>query len=174
MSLLQSLSRGYFRAGFRMASGLAYSVSLFIAVYVQPIATRAYNDRCAAQGVTFEAGLSASDIGLSAIAIAILLLLSRSNILVIGNLIISLIMVWSASKLFSTAGSAPFECFTRHGPYEDRTSGLEEFWFWLVAVILLSYFALLVDLLFWIIIKTAALWSSARSRQQNAIDRATE
>lgn len=124
--------------------------------------------------MTFEAGLSAGEIGLCAIAIAVLLLLSRSNILIIGNLIISLIMVWSASKLLSTAGNTPFECFTRHGPYEDRTSGLEEFWFWLIAAILLSYFALLIDLLFWIIMKAVAAWSSARARQQNVIEGTTE
>jgi len=166
MLSLQSLVRRHFRAGFRLASAVAYGVSFFIAHYVQPIAAKAYNDLCALQGMTFGDGLPVREIEIFAIALAVLLLLARSNILVVVNLIGSLITVLGASTLLSTAGNTPYECFTSQGTYEDNTSGLYGFGFWLVAVVFLSYIALLIDLLIWAIRKAVAF--RAESRRQTA------
>ncbi len=156
MASLRSPVRCNFRAICRLASVLAYGLSLLIVYYAQPIAAKVYNDLCATQGTTFVEGLSVRSIGIIMIAIAVPLLLSRSNTLVVVNVIISLITVLAASALLSTAGNTPYECFTTSGTYEDHTSGLEGFSFWLVAVVFFSYVLLLIDLVIWAIRKLAS------------------
>jgi hypothetical protein len=163
MFSLQSIVRRHFRAGFRLASAVAYGVSLFIAHYVQPIAAKAYNDLCALQGMTFGDGPSVQELGFFAIALAVLLLLARSNVLIVINLIVSLITVLGASTLLSSAGNTPYECFTSQGTYEDNTSGLFGFGFWLVVVVFLSSIVLVIDLLIWAIRKAIAFRTAARS-----------
>lgn len=117
---------------------------------------------------TFGDALPVREIEIFAIALAFLLLLARSNILVIVNLIVSLITLWGASTLLSTAGNTPYECFTSQGTYEDNTSGLYGFGFWLVAVIFLSYVVLVIDLLNWTIRKAVAFRAAGRSRRRTA------
>jgi hypothetical protein len=85
------------------------------------------------------------------IVIAVLLVLARSRILVHSNLTISLLTLFYACTLLSTAGHTPYECFTQAGTYEDNTSGIAHFEWGLAFMILVSYLCLLVDLAIWIV-----------------------
>jgi hypothetical protein len=49
-----------------------------------------------------------------------------------------------------------FECFSVAGHYNDRTSGLEDFDFWYLLLIPLSYCLLLIDLIVWGVRKMTA------------------
>jgi hypothetical protein len=109
----------------------------------------AYNDLCASQGMDYGAGWSVRTLALMMAAIAVPLLLARSNILIAANLIASLATAAGASGLLITAGNTPFECFSVAGHYIDRTSGLEEFDAWEVFLTFLSCVLLLIDWAVW-------------------------
>jgi hypothetical protein len=50
--LLGMADSRYLRAGSRLVGLAAYGLSFVILVHVQPIAAKAYNDLCAAQGMS--------------------------------------------------------------------------------------------------------------------------
>jgi len=131
-------------------------LSLVIFHHVQPIAAKVYNDLCAAEGITYPVGPTNEGLGITMIAVAVPLLLARSNVLIVVNLITSFITVFGAGTLPSTAGDTSYECFTSSGTYEDHTSGLEGFDFWLAAVVFFSYVFLLLDLIVCAIMKAVA------------------
>jgi hypothetical protein len=133
----------------RLASLVCYGLSLLIVHHVHPIAAKAYNDLCSSQGVTFGEGHSVIFLGITLIVFAIPLFLARSRALIVTNLVVGLITIFGAISLLHTAGNTPYECFTTMGTYEDHTSGLDGFEFWLCFTVLLSYVLLLVDLAIW-------------------------
>ena len=100
--------------------------------HVHPIAAKAYDDLCSSQGVTFGEGHSVRDLGITIVVFAVPIFLARSNALIVANLIVGLTTILGASALLHTAGNTPYECFTTMGMYEDNTSGLDGFEFWLV------------------------------------------
>jgi hypothetical protein len=161
MFSLRSAARGQFRTICRSASLLAMGLSLLIFHHVQPIAAKVYNDLCAMQGITYGVGMAVEGLGITMLAVAVPLLLARSNVLIVVNLITGLITLFGAGTLLSTAGDTPYECFTSGGTYEDHTSGLEGFDFWLTAMVFFAYVFLLIDLIVWAIIKAVAFRRAA-------------
>jgi hypothetical protein len=83
------------------------------------------------------------------IVFAVPLLLARSYALIFANLIVASIALLAVGRLLVTAGDTPYECFTQAGTYEDNTSGLEGFEFWLLFAAFFSYVLLLIDLAIW-------------------------
>jgi hypothetical protein len=152
----------YLRSIGRLASVLAYGISLLIVHHVQPIAAKAYDDLCASQGITFGEGESVRTLIIFMILIAVPLVFARSNGLIVVNFIIGLLTVLGAHGLLSTAGDTPYECFTQAWTYEDHTSGLEGFGFWILIAIFFSYVFLLVDLIVWAV-KKGLVVRAARS-----------
>jgi hypothetical protein len=71
--------------------------------------------------------------------------LAQSNILIKINLALSALTLFLASLLVSTATTIPEECFTMGGDYEDHASGLPEFFFYMIFIVLVSYLMLLVE-----------------------------
>jgi hypothetical protein len=120
MFSLRSAARGHFGTICRSASLLAQGLSLVIFHHVQPIAAKVYNGLCAAEGITYPVGPTHEGLGITMIAVAVPLLLARSNVLIVVNLITSFITVFGAGTLLSTAGDTPYECFTSSGTYEDH------------------------------------------------------
>jgi hypothetical protein len=147
----------YLRAACRLASVISYGLSLLIFHHLHPIAAKAYEDLCSRHGMTFPEGPSARYLGTMMIVLAVPLLLARSNILIATNLIMGLITILGACSLFATAGNIPYECFTIGGYYEDRTSGLDDFDWWLLCAVLLSYGFLVIDLTVWSVKRLIAL-----------------
>jgi hypothetical protein len=140
----------YFRSVCRLVSLFANGVSLLIFHHLQPIAAKAYDDLCASQGVNFGGGESAEVLWITMGIVAVPILLARSNVLVVANLILSSISLFGSSGLFATAGNTPYECFTTGGTYEDHTSGLDGFAYWYAFVLVLSYLLLFIDLSIWV------------------------
>lgn len=155
---------GNFRTVCRLASLVAYGLSLLIFRHLHPIAAKAYADLCSSQGMTFGEGPSDQYLGITIIVFAVPLFLARSNALIATNLIIGLITILGAISVFSTAGNTPYECFTIMGIYEDRTSGLDGFDFWLVIAVFVSYVLLLVDLAVWIVKRLIAFRANTQPR----------
>jgi hypothetical protein len=155
---------GYFRTMCRLVSLLAYGLSLFIFHHVHPIAAKAYNDLCSSQGVTFGEGYSVRGLGIAIIVFAVPLFLARSNALIAANLIVSLITILGAGTLLYSAGITPYECFTTMGIYEDRTSGLDGFEFWLLVAAFFSYVLLLIDLAIWGVKRLIAFRANTQPR----------
>jgi hypothetical protein len=61
----------YFRTVCRLASLVAYGLSLFILDHVHPIAAKAYDDLCSSQGTTFGAAHSVREFVIAAIIFAV-------------------------------------------------------------------------------------------------------
>jgi hypothetical protein len=162
----RSRTLGYLRAFGRIASLLAYGVSLLAVYYLQPTAAKVYDDLCASQGMTYGDGESAQSLAILMILVAVPVLFARSNVLVLVNSYISLMTALAANALRSTVGNKPYECFTIMGTYEDRTSGLEDFVWVVFGVCLFSYILLLIDLGIWAGRKLAALWVTSQSRRR--------
>jgi hypothetical protein len=158
----------YFRPVFRLVSLQANGFALLIVYYVQPIAAKAYNDLCASQGVTFGDGRSVQSLCITMALVSVPIIVARSNILIVGNLAVSLITVLGAISLYKTAGNTPYECFTVGGIYEDRTSGLDGFDFWHLVVIFLSCFFLLIDLTIWSVSEVVSRYRAFRQRKADA------
>lgn len=154
----------YFRTVCRLVSLVAYGLSLLILRHVHPIAAKAYDDLCSSQGMTFGEGHSARDLGITIIVFAFPIFLARSNALIATNLIIGLITISAASALLYTAGSTPYECFTTMGTYEDNTSGLDGFEWWLAFAAFFSYVLLAMDTAIWSVKKLIAFRANAQSR----------
>jgi hypothetical protein len=95
----------YFRPVFRLVSLQANGFALLIVYYVQPIAAKAYNDLCASQGVTFGDGRSVQSLCITMALVSVPIIVARSNILIVGNLAVSLITVLGAISLYKTAGN---------------------------------------------------------------------
>jgi hypothetical protein len=155
---------GYFRTICRLASLVAYGLSLLILHHVHPIAAKAYDDQCSSQGMTFGEGYSIRDLGITIIVLAVPLFLAHSKALIATNLIIGLTVISAASALLYTAGNTPYECFTTMGTYEDHTSGLEGFELWLVAAAFFSYVLLVIDLAIWSAKRLIGFRANAQSR----------
>jgi len=113
------------------------------------MAAKAYNDLCANKGIQFHAGEPVQNLVVALIVFAVPLLLARSYALVFANLTITSITLLTAGALLVTARDTPYECFTQAGTYEDNTSGLEGFEFWLLFAAFFSYVLLLIDLAIW-------------------------
>ena len=155
---------GYVRVTCRLASLLAYGLSLIIVHHVQPIAAKAYDDLCSSQGVTFGEGHSVGYFGIAMLVFAVPIFFARSNALIVTNLIVALATILGAISLLQTAGNTPYECFTTMGLYEDRTSGLDGFDFWLVVAAFFSYVLLLIDLAIWSVKGLLAVRANSQSR----------
>jgi hypothetical protein len=155
---------GYFRTMCRLASLVAYGLSLLILHHVHPIAAKAYDDLCSSQGMTFYEGYSVRDLGITIIVIAVPLFLARSKAVIATNLIIGLTVISAASTLLYAAGNTPYECFTTMGTYEDHTSGLDGFELWLVVAAFFSYVLLVIDLAIWSAKMLIAFTANAQSR----------
>lgn len=149
----------------RLVSLVFYGLSLVLVHHVHPIAAKAYNDLCSTQGVTFGEGHSVIFFGITLVVLAIPLFLARSRALIVTNLVVSLITNLGAISLLDTAGITPYECFTTMGTYEDHTSGLDGFEFWLCFAALLTYLLLLTDLAIWGVRKLTA-WDRSRQRTE--------
>jgi hypothetical protein len=162
-SLPSLVINGLGRTG-RLLSPLSYGLSLLIFEHAQPIAAKVYDDLCASQGVTFGKGEPIGTLIIAWVLIVAPLVLARSKILVLGNLVASLLTLLGACSLLFTAGNEPYECFTQAGTYEDNTSGLEGFSFWFAFVLLFSYALLLVDLTIWAVKGAMKQWSARSSR----------
>jgi hypothetical protein len=154
----------YLRSIGRLASVSAYGISFLIVHHVQPVAAKAYNDLCASQGMTFGEGESVGALIIFMILIAAPLVFTRSNGLIVVNFTIGLLTLLGAHGLLSTAGDTPYECFTQAGTYEDHTSGLEGFGFWILIAIFFSYVVLLIDLIVWAAKKGLTLRAARCSR----------
>jgi hypothetical protein len=128
------------------------------------MAAKAYDDLCASQGTTFAGGESVGTLIILMTLIAAPLVFARSNSLIVVNIIIGLLTLLGAHGLLSTAANTPYECFTQDGTYEDNTSGLVGFGFWIVFAIFLSYVLLLVDLIIWAVRKVLTLRGARSSR----------
>jgi len=157
-------SIGYVRTVCRLASLVAYGLSLLILHHVHPIAAKAYDDLCSRQYMTFGEGHSVRDLCIAIVVLAVPVILARSNALIATNLILGLISIWAANSLFYTAGNTPYECLTTMGTYEDHTSGLDGFEFWLIAAAFFSYVLLVIDLAFWSAKLLLAFRANAQSR----------
>jgi hypothetical protein len=157
-----AIEASYLRTMCRLASLLAYGLALLIVHHVHPIAAKAYDDLCSRQGITFGEGHSVRDLGITIIVFAVPLFLARSNALIVANLIVSVATILGASALLYSAGNTPYECFTTMGTYEDHTSGLEGFEFWLVVAAFFSYVLLLIDLAIWSVKRLAAFRAQPR------------
>ncbi len=120
------------------------------------MAAKAYDDLCASEGITFGEGYSVRDFGIAIVVFAAPLVLARSRVLIATNLIIALIVTFTASTLLTTAGNIPYECFTSMGTYEDHTSGLEDFTLIAFFATCLAYALLIIDLAIWGIRKLIA------------------
>jgi hypothetical protein len=166
MGFSDQLSTGHVsnRTIFRWISVSCYAFALFIVHHVHPIAAKAYNDLCTSKGITFGEGYSINELVYALIAIAIPPFIARSNTLITLNSFLGLAVVAGAISLFGTVGNTPFECFSVNGWYEDRTSGLNGFDFWLTVVAFLSYIALVVDLLAWGIRRGRTLWNTRSAK----------
>lgn len=92
-----------------------------------------------------DAGRSFTSVLLSVLFPALPVLLSRSKVILRVNLGLLLLILVGAAYLPFTAGTSPFECATRNGTYEDRVSGIEDFVFMSVPVLLFSYILVLFD-----------------------------
>jgi hypothetical protein len=145
-----------FKTAFRLVSLLLYGFSLLLFYHAQPIAAKAYNDLCSSQGITFHEPESATFLIVVLVIGALPLLLSRSNAMVLTNLILGVITIFGAGLLLSTAANTPYECFTQAGTYEDRTSGLDGFEMWFGFAIVLSYIFTVIDLAIWSVRKVFA------------------
>ena len=99
--------------------------------------------------MTFGEPYSVSELGIAIVIFAVPLFLGHRDALIAANLIISLVTILGASSLLYTTGDTPYECFTSMGTYEDHTSGLDGFGFWLVIAAFFSYVFLLIDLAIW-------------------------
>jgi hypothetical protein len=154
----------YFRTVCRLASLVAYGLSLFILDHVHPIAAKAYDDLCSSQGTTFGAAHSVREFVIAAIIFAVPLFLARSNALIATNLIIGLVTISAASLLLHTARNTPYECFTTMGTYEDHTSGIDGFEFWLIVAAFSCYVLLVIDLAIWGVKRLITFRANALSR----------
>jgi hypothetical protein len=137
------------RTKYRLASLIAYSLSLLILYFAEPVAEEAYNGLCSSQGMAFPPGETVGALAVGLIVFAIPLFLARSNAAIFANLTMGSITVLAAAGLLGTAGDTPYECFTQAGTYEDHTSGLDGFGLWLAAATFFSYVLLLIDLAIW-------------------------
>jgi hypothetical protein len=147
----------------RLASSLFYALSLLIVYHAYPIAAHAYNSLCSMQGMRFAERPSASAFGVAMIIFAVPLLLSRGNFAIAANFILSSITIAGALSLLETAGAAPYECFTSQGTYDDNTSGLSGFEFWLLFAAFLMYVFLLSDLTALVVREISRRYARARS-----------
>jgi hypothetical protein len=170
---MTSTVRRYVRSISRLICVLAYGLSLIVAHHVQPIVAKAYNDVCAVQGVTYGSGDSVQTLLLAFAILSTVILLSRSTTLIVVNLIVSSITLLGAVGLLFTARNTPYECFTTMGTYEDHTSGLEGFGFWVAVVCGALVMLLCVDLAVWIVKKAVRFWrtGSFRVLRADSIDR---
>jgi len=144
-----------------LGSLLAYGISLVIFHHVYPIAAKAYDDLCSNEGMTFGEPYSVSELGIAIVIFAVPLFLGHRDALIAANLIISLVTILGASSLLYTTGDTPYECFTSMGTYEDHTSGLDGFGFWLVIAAFFSYVFLLIDLAIWSVKRLVGFWTNA-------------
>jgi hypothetical protein len=168
-----STIRRYVRSISRLICVLAYGLSLIIAHHVQPIVAKAYNDVCAVQGVTYGSGDSVQTLLLAFAVLSAVILLTRSTTLIVVNLIVSSITLLGAVGLLFTAGNTPYECFTTMGTYDDHTSGLEGFGFWVAVVCGAVVMLLCVDWAVWIVKKAVGSGGQAPSGvlRADSIDR---
>ena len=168
-----SIVRRYARSISRLICVLAYGLSLIIAHHVQPIAAKAYDDLCAVQGATYGSGDSVQTLLLAFAVLSAVILLTRSTTLIVVNLIVGSITLLGAVGLPFTAGNTPYECFTTMGTYEDHTSGLEGFGFWVAVVCGASVMFLCVDLAVWIFKKAVRFWRTGSFRMLRADSNST-
>jgi hypothetical protein len=157
------------RAISRVTCLLVYGLSLFIAHRVQPIVAKAYDDLCTVQGVTYGNGNSVRELRSIFAILSAVTLFARSTTLIIANLIISSLTFLGAVGLLFTAGNTPYECFTTMGSYEDHTSGLEGFGFWVATVCGLLVVFLCVDLAVWTVKKAVRFWRTGVFRTTQAV-----
>jgi hypothetical protein len=141
-------------AGFnpRLGGLVAYSLAVLVGFYAASLTSTAYHEACKAE-VVFAAGVNPlQDVGIGLITIlAILLptLLARSKALVAVNLCLGLLTVVFAFLFLFSASTPPPECYSGGGSYEDHVSGLPEFTFYLIFVVVISYAFVLLDWSIW-------------------------
>ena len=140
----------------RLATLAAYGVSLIFLHYAELLAEKVYDDLCTSEGITFGKPTSIMVLAAILFVFSVPTLLARSRALIVANLATSLITAGGAVLLLFTASDTPYECFTMGGTYEDHTSGLPEFTFWGIFVLLLSFALLAIDLSVWAIRKVRA------------------
>jgi hypothetical protein len=92
---------GYFRIACRLASLLAYGLSLIIVQHVQPIAAKVYDDLCSSQGVTFGEGYSVRYLGITMVVFAVQIFFARSNALIVANLIVALTTILAPFRFYT-------------------------------------------------------------------------
>lgn len=65
------------------------------------------------------------------------------------NLCLGLLTTVFAFVLLFTAAASPDDCYSSGGSYEDHVSGLPEFTFYLIFVVVISYVFVLLDWSIW-------------------------
>ena len=149
----------------RVLGAVAYGVALFIYYRAEPVAAAAYDKLCGAQGASYGDRESAGFLLITLLVLLFPLVAARSRIAVTACVALSLITLVGALGLLVTAGDTPYECFTQAGTYEDHTSGLEGFSWWVGGVVLLTWVAALVDLTIWSALKVIGrLWRRRLAR----------
>jgi hypothetical protein len=129
---------------------LAYGAVVFILLYATGIALVAYDEVCDrnAAGPFFTVRDLSAVLAMYAV-IAMPTLFARSNLVIKANAVLSLVtLVWAISLIY-TARTPPYECVTMGGDYEDHTSGLMEFTFYCLFLVVVSYVLVVIDLLYW-------------------------
>lgn len=135
----------------RLGGLLAYGFALLVGLYGASLASNAYHKVCEKE-VTWAATDPLQAVGFALIVIVVVILptlLARSNALVAVNLCLGLLTAVFAFLFLFTAGTLPYECYSSGGSYEDHVSGLPEFTFYIIFVVVISYVFILLDWSIW-------------------------
>jgi hypothetical protein len=134
----------------------AFALSGPLVAQATVVAAKAYNDLCFNEAPLWRVPDGSAWSALAAMGVVGLIVLlpmicSRSSSVVGMNLFLSIVTLVLACRLQTTAGTPPYECYSHNGTYEDRVSGLRDFDFWCLLVLIVLYVAFFVDWLVWFI-----------------------
>lgn len=145
---------GHYKIILRIFGLVLYALSLPVPHHLYPIAAKAYDELCSSQGMVFvDAPPSFAQDVITIVILAVPLVFARSTVVVATNAIFALVTASMAAHLFKTAGNTPYECFTINGWYQDRTSGLDDFEWWILSAGVFSCILLLADWSIWLVRK---------------------
>lgn len=136
----------------RLGGLLAYSLAVLVGFYAASLTSNAYHEACKEEVVFAAVVDPLRDVGIALIMIVVILLptlLARSKALITVNLCLGLLTVVFAFLFLFSASTPPYACYSSGGSYEDHVSGLPEFTFYLIFVVVTSYVFLLLDWSIW-------------------------
>jgi hypothetical protein len=135
----------------RLGGLLAYGLALLVGFYGASLASDAYHKVCEKEA-TWVATDPLQAVGFALIMVVVVILptlLARSKALVKVNLCLGSLTTVFAFLLLFTAGTSPDECYSSGGSYEDHVSGLPEFTFCFIFLVVISYVFVLLDWSIW-------------------------